>query len=584
MNAVNLSWKLFIASSVFVAGVFIVPLSMSAQQAAAVSGTVLDQAQKVLPSATVTLHNEATGATINVKSDNEGHFSAPNVSPGSYTIEISAPGFASSKRAGFKVSGSEADASVTLAVANLSQAVTVEGSINSVASQAAPSQSTLDATSARSEISEVFIDNFISPVSDFSEIILMSPGTFSVNTNGVGLGQAKDYFRGFADGDYTVTFDGIPFEDTNTPTHHTWAFFPAQWIGGTDFDRSPGAASDIGPTNFGGSINLLSREVQADMNIQATASYGSFNTRLAELDFDSGQFGPGKKSSFLADVHQLLSDGYQTDNKQKRDAGSLKYQYKVSDKTVITLFTGVLDLWTNTPNQNGPTRAQIAEYGDNFLLSSNPNSPLYWPFNYYDVQTDFEYGGITSDLGHGWRLDNKLYTYRYWNKQNYKSTTTISKTSAVDKLNGYRKAGDTLSVSQDTHYGTLRIGAWYEWSYTDRYQVPNNPLTGLDTVLPNFHEHFITQAIQPFVDYQYHVTRRLTFRAGIKPAYYNIALDQFADNGKTVGNLGGAAFVRHQAGYTSWLPSGSLRYRLKDNWSAYFQYGKRQHHSTQQRV
>jgi polyisoprenoid-binding protein YceI len=55
--------------------------------------------------------------------------------------------------------------------------------------------------------------------------------------------------------------DGIPFNDTNSPTHHSWAFFPSQFIAGIDFDRSPGSAATIGPTNFGGSINLLSRSV-----------------------------------------------------------------------------------------------------------------------------------------------------------------------------------------------------------------------------------------------------------------------------------------------------------------------------------
>ena len=32
----------------------------------------------------------------------------------------------------------------------------------------------------------------------------------------------------------------------------------------------------------------------------------------------------------------MMSDGYQTYNYQKRDAGFLKYQYRLSDKTVIT--------------------------------------------------------------------------------------------------------------------------------------------------------------------------------------------------------------------------------------------------------
>ena len=86
------------------------------------------------------------------------------------------------------------------------------------------------------------------------------PAPSPLSSNGVGLGQSKTYFRGFPDGDYDIDFDGIPFYDTNTPTHHSWAFFPAQFLGGIDFDRIPGTASTIGPTPFGGSIHLLSRD------------------------------------------------------------------------------------------------------------------------------------------------------------------------------------------------------------------------------------------------------------------------------------------------------------------------------------
>mgnify|MGYP003694636033 CR=1 FL=1 len=80
----------------------------------------------------------------------------------------------------------------------------------------------LDATSARTEITGQFIKNFTSPLADFNEVVQMAPGTFSVNSNGVGLtSRRKTYFRGFSDGQYTMTFDGIPFQDTNTtPTHH----------------------------------------------------------------------------------------------------------------------------------------------------------------------------------------------------------------------------------------------------------------------------------------------------------------------------------------------------------------------------
>ena len=65
-------------------------------------------------------------------------------------------------------------------------------------------------------------------------------------------------------------------------------FFPAQTIGSTVFDRSPGSAASIGPSTFGGSVNLLSRSLNAERLLNGTVSYGSFNTRLVDVDFNSG--------------------------------------------------------------------------------------------------------------------------------------------------------------------------------------------------------------------------------------------------------------------------------------------------------
>jgi iron complex outermembrane receptor protein len=181
-------------------------------------------------------------------------------------------------------------------------------------------------------------------------------------------------------------------------------------------------------------------------------------------------------------------------------------------------------------------------------------------------------------------LDNKIYTYRYWNKQFYNNPSiqangffapasqSITATSAVDKLNGYRKVGDITTFSKEMRRGTLRAGLWWEWAYTDRYQIPSNPRTGLDAVLPNFHEHFLTYSTQPFIDYEYRVTEKLSIRAGVKFADYRMDLTQFADNGKTVGSLGGAPSVYHSADYRSGMPAADLRYRLKSNWTAYAQF------------
>ena len=47
---------------------------------------------------------------------------------------------------------------------------------------------------------------------------------------------------------------------------------------------------------------------------------------------------------------------------------------------------------------------------------------------------------------------------------------------------------------------------------------------------------------------------------------------QFADNGKTVGSLNGAASVEHDTTYRSWMPSLDARYKLKSNWTVYAQF------------
>jgi iron complex outermembrane receptor protein len=559
-------------------------------QTATLAGTVLDQSGKAIPNATVALRNQANSIVRNGTTDLEGRFSLANVPPGAYKLEVTAAGFGQSVRDLRLAPGGAEDLSITLSVASQSQTVTVEATA-SVAAQLAPSGNTLDATSAKTEISEQFIKNFTSPLADFNEVIQMAPGTYSVNANGVGLGQGKTFFRGFHDQQYTMTYDGIPFQDTNDPTHHSWAFFPGPWIGGVDFDRSSGNASAMGPTNFGGSINLLSPELRSNPDIRATGSYGSFNTRLLDLSLDSGQFGlfgqSQKKSSLFIDIHQMLSDGYETYNYQKRVAGAMKYQYKLSDRTVVTAYLGIIDLWTNTPDSNAPTRSDIAKFGDNYLLNNDPTSPNYYGYSFYHVQTDFAYIGYKTDLGNGWKVDTKVNQYRYWNKQNLeKDLTTLSSTSAIDKLNGGNHFGDILTLSQESRWGVFRTGFWYDRAYTDRYQYNSSPFTWQDQLAPRFHEHFITQTWHPFVEYEWRPIQKLVITAGVKDAHYNMHFNQYQDYGKTVGCLGGvynkkttgcdggAAFVTHDVGYNAWLPTVAARYRLWRNWSAYAQFGE----------
>ena len=586
------------------------PVRLMAQQAEdTLAGDVFDQAGKAVPDAAIVVKNDAGTVSKNTTTNADGHFNLTGLPSGLYSIQVSAPGFAANTRNVQVGGGASQQVSISLGLATQSQSVEVMAVV-SLAAQTAPSGNTLDTVSARTEVSGDFIKNFESPVADFGEYVNYAPGTYTLSPNGVGLGQGKTFFRSFPNGDYTMTFDGVPFQDTNSISQHSWANFPVQWIGGVDFDRSPGTASTIGPANFGGSINLLSKDVPTAQSIRLTDSYGSWSTNLLQLDYDAGQFGPGGKSSLLLGVHQLKSDGYETFNYQKQDGGDGKYLYKFSPRTYLSVVGGMVDIWNNTPNVTNPTRQQVQLFGDNYLMDSTPVvlagspqaaylpvgslDPYYYGLYTYHVQTDFENVDFNSDLGDGWRLDNKLFTYRYWNKQQYQNGTTVTTTLAsptgVDKLNGYRQAGDILSLSKESKWGVLRFGAWYNWAYTDRYQYPDNPITHLDTPFPNFHEHFNSQSFQPFVEYEWRVTSKFVVVAGVKDANYDLNLQQYQVNGKIFGCLGGTtvkktttapplciggpAFIGHGIDWNNWLPSIAARYRVARNWSIYGQFGE----------
>src|SRR4029077_1820789 len=299
-----------------------------------VAGAVLDPDGKAVVGASVLARNETSGETRTTTTDGAGHFSTANLNPGSYAIEVFVPGFDTVRRTGVQLTGGNTEElAIRLNVANITESVTVSAALPAAAG-AAPSQASLTARSAQSLISNEYIRNYTSPVSDYSQVLQMAPGTFSVSANGPGLSDTKTFFRGFKDGQYSMTFDGIPLNDTNDPTHHSWVFFPAQTIGSTVFERSPGSAASIGPSTFGGSVNMLSPALGPQQTIDGTVSYGSFNTKLLDLGYDSGKFASGKMR-LTVEGHQMTSDGYQTFNYQDRKAFSAKYTYAITENTQL---------------------------------------------------------------------------------------------------------------------------------------------------------------------------------------------------------------------------------------------------------
>jgi len=451
--------------------------------------------------------------------------------------------------------------------------------------ETAPSQGSLEARSAQSIVSDKFIRDYTSPIADYTQALTMTPGVFSNSPNGVGLGDAKVTVRGLSDSNLVFSFDGIPFNDTNGVSHHSWVFFPSQFLGGAVIDRSPGGASVIGQATFGGSVDLKSRVLEAEPRTSVTLSTGTWNTNLIGVEHETGQIGADGKSNLLFNVQEMKSDGYQTYNIQDRKAASLKYQTENAGGSTFTVFASYLNLKNNTPSIKGVARSNVDSGDYTTMLSGDPTKPNYYGFNFYDITTDFVYAGISSMLGGGWKLEDKVYTLRYWNKQNYNnSPTTISATSAVDKLNSYTAIGNLLRVSKDFNSGTLRTGLWTEKSDSYRFQVPSDPRTWVDTSAPNFSETYTTTTIQPYLEYEFNVNENLKITPGVKYASYQQDFVHLKDNGNAVGPLGGvynkaagtitggAPSLANSITYTDTMPSLDVHYKIRPNWSVYGQY------------
>ena len=132
----------------------------------------------------------------------------------------------------------------------------------------------------------------------------MSPSSRTAR-GGAFAGQVT--IRGFQDGQYNVTLDGIPFGDPNNYTHHTSSYFMNRDLGSIVVDRGPGTASTIGNATFGGTVELNTKLPAVRTTLTPYAAYGSFNTALYGGQLDSGKLPGG--GSLVLDVERTTTDG-----------------------------------------------------------------------------------------------------------------------------------------------------------------------------------------------------------------------------------------------------------------------------------
>ncbi len=466
----------------------------------------------------------------------------------------------------------------------------------------APTESRLDIIQPESVINLQTIQNSIAPTADYAMIANLAPSVTNFSTNGPGLNESKPTIRGFNDGSYNVTIDGIPFGDGNDYTHHTTSYFPAKLLGRETIDRGPGTASTIGMATFGGTIAMETKDPRTTASFVPTLSYGSWKTELAHLEFNTGVMPQAKGGSLIGSYQYMTSDGYRTFGTLRRNTYFFKYLQPIGQSTTLSFMGEYNNIKFNNPNASPLTGLQIQTLGRNFGQTSDPldRNGDYYGNNYQVKQTDTGFIALDSNLGGGWKLDDKVYTFSYNNSSHESPANNGGATinpvtgkvvAGTDlagrfKLNSVRSAGNTFALTHDDDMGTFKAGVWFDYQHGPRYQIALDynianaqalgmvatPSGFLDPLAPKtlggyvYKMHFYTRTWEPYVEYAWHPQPNFTLTPGVK--YMRVQRVIEAPINQTTDLL--PAFF--STTYSKAMPLVTANYRLQPHWSAYAQY------------
>ena len=496
-------------------------------------------------------------------------------------------------QSGHAQSGQSADQSTKASSPKVAEQVKVVGArVNPVpvtASEFAPSQPSIEETQPTSTISAETLKKIAVPTADYDDVVTLTPSAMDINPDGPGLQQDfGQSIRGLQYTEFSVLFDGIPvpgFPFNLSPQPGTYFF--SRDFGSVTVNRGPGPASAIGAATFGGSIDLRSADVSATPGLETYGTFGSFGTKLFGAEASTGSVAQLGGAKLLLDLTREESYGAQSGATTERRNLFLKYEQPLGRSTTLTAAVNLDNDETKTPF--GATLQNMALYGRNFSLNSDPASQDYDGYNRDYYRTDFEYIELKSDLGAGWSLDNHAYTTAYYQRHfitndpggdtpNLSGTIYIdgAATSVANNVVGsayqfdFRNWGDVFRLTRTTAYGDLDLGFWADRQgfTTNTIPVDFSLSRQAYSAMPGFPQftakYFASlTTAQPYAEYVWRPASNVTITGGIKYSSVTRYL-----NGPVT--LTGAPADDH-ATYNKPLPSFDANWRVQKDWSLFAQ-------------
>jgi carboxypeptidase family protein/TonB-dependent receptor-like protein len=214
-------------------------------------GTVTDQTGGVIAGAMVTVTNPQTGVARNLVADDAGEYNAPNLTPGTYTVKVTANGFQTFERQNIALGvGQDARIDAQLTPGQVTQTITV--------SEAAPLLDTTSATVTGTINTENIADIPLNG-RNYQNLLQLRPGvtikpgggTLTTSTNGLRPEDNNYYVEGL---DNDEPFTGQSIINSTLPVGDAATFVPIDAIqevnvqtnSPAEFGKRPGAVINVG--------------------------------------------------------------------------------------------------------------------------------------------------------------------------------------------------------------------------------------------------------------------------------------------------------------------------------------------------
>ncbi|HML17179.1 MAG TPA: carboxypeptidase regulatory-like domain-containing protein [Bryobacteraceae bacterium] len=232
-----------------------------------INGNITDETGAVIPNASITITNKATGVARNLTSNAEGLYSAPALPVGDYEVRCEAKGFRTLVRDATVTAGNVTQVSMPMTVGGAQEVVTVE---------AATAQINYDNNQVTGTIAQSAIQDLPLNGRSFMQLASLEPGVtvavgstaqfnalFTVSVLGAG-NRTLFTLDGGSVTDNVTTASGI------TSMNFSQAVVQEFQISSVNFDLSTGIAT-------GGAINVVTRSGSNDFHGEAYFFYRDHN-------------------------------------------------------------------------------------------------------------------------------------------------------------------------------------------------------------------------------------------------------------------------------------------------------------------